>query len=196
MSNRQVIKRVFEEEFDSKKMKQQILLKYEKREKIRMYKIMKYIIIPTCFVLIVTIGILLNKEKENSIGTMKVYAYTMSENEKLEKRELKDNVKLGLASYNLALSSVPGYPIMFETDNVDYLEIDITNGTILDWDRETGKVKSLGSTYQLFGNGNLYFHISGNTSIKITGMKDKKMVFEKNIKISSDNDFNYYATIE
>jgi len=200
MSNKKIIKKVFEDEFDSKKMEQQILLQYERKEKNKMSKIIKYAIVPMCFILIAVIGILLNGRKEiledNVIGAMKVYAYTMSEDERLEKTELKDNIKLGLARYNLAMSSVPGYPIMFELDNIDYLNIDVTNGNILDWNGDTGTVNSLGTTYQLSNNATLYFNVNVNTNIKIIGIRNKNEVFEKNITILSDDDFNYYAILK
>lgn len=202
MSNKQIIKKVFDEEFDSKKMKQQILSNYERKEKKKMIKIIKYAIVPVCFILALFIGISLNKENdilenaEETIGTMKVYAYTMNDAEKLEKTELKDNVKLGLASYNLAMSSVIGYPIIFELDNVDYLKIDVTNGNIFESDSETDGVKSIGSSYQLSHNGTLYFSTSVDTNVKIKGIKNEKEVFEKNIIFSADDDFNYYATIK
>ena len=35
MSNKKMMKKVFEEEFSSEKMKQQILLQYERKEKIK-----------------------------------------------------------------------------------------------------------------------------------------------------------------
>lgn len=165
-----------------------------------MSKIIKYAIAPVCLILVAVIGISLNGGEEiledNVIGAMKVYAYTISEDEEVKKAELKDNIKLDLASYNLAMSSVPGYPIMFELDNIDYLNIDVTNGTILDWNGDTGKVNSLGTTYQLSNNGTLYFNVNINTNIKIIGISNNKEVFEKNITISSDDDFNYYAILK
>ena len=200
MSNKKMMKKVFEEEFSSEKMKQQILLQYERKEKNKMSKIIKYAIVPVCLVLALFIGTSLNEGnnilEDNVIGAMKVYAYTMSEDEKVEKAELKDNIKLGLASYNLAMSSVPGYPIVFELENVDYLKIEVNNGNILDWNGDTGKVTSLGTTYQLSNNGTLYFNVNINTNIKITGIRNKNEVFEKNITILSDDDFNYYVILK
>lgn len=200
MSNKKMMKKVFEEEFSSEKMKQQILLQYERKEKNKMSKIIKYAIVPVYLILALFIGVSLNEGnnilEDNVIGAMKVYAYTMSEDEKVEKTELKDNIKLGLASYNLAMSSVPGYPIVFELENVDYLKIEVNNGNILDWNGDTGKVTSLGTTYQLSNNGTLYFNVNINTNIKITGIRNKNEVFEKNITISSDDDFNYYAILK
>ena len=49
MSNKQIIKKVFDEEFDSNKMRQQILLSYEKKGKNNMFKILKYAI-PVCVI--------------------------------------------------------------------------------------------------------------------------------------------------
>lgn len=200
MSNKNIIKKVVDEEFGKEKIKQQILFKYERKEKNKMSKIIKYAFVSVCLFIIVFIGISSNKGKdvleENVMGTMKVYAYTTLDNEKIEKKELQENIKLGLASYNLAMSSVPGYPILFELDNVDYLNIDVTNGTILDWNPDTGKVNSLGKTYKLSSNGTLYFNVNINTNIKITGVRNSKEVFEKNITISSDDDFNYYAILK
>lgn len=200
MSNKKMMKKVFEEEFSSEKMKQQILLQYERKEKNKMSKIIKYAIVPVFLVLALFIGTSLNEGnnilEDNVIGAMKVYAYTMSEDEKVEKTELKDNIKLGLASYNLAMSSVPGYPIVFELENVDYLKIEVNNGNILDWNGDTGKVTSLGTTYQLSNNGTLYFNVNINTNIKITGIRNKNEVFEKNITILSDDDFNYYVILK
>jgi len=200
MSNKKIIKKVFDEELDSKKMKQQILLKYERKERYQMSKIIKYSIASVCLLLVAFIGISLSKGTDilenNIIGAMKVYAYTISEDKKIEKTELKDNIKLGIANYNLTMSSVPGYPIIFELDNVDYLNIDVTNGTILNWDSNTGKVDSLGNTYKLSNNDTLYFNVNINTNIRIIGIRNKKEVFEKNITISSDDDFNYYALLK
>ena len=200
MSNKKMMKKVFEEEFSSEKMKQQILLQYERKEKNKMSKIIKYAIVPVYLILALFIGASLNEGnnilEDNVIGAMKVYAYTMSEDEKVEKTELKDNIKLGLASYNLAMSSVPGYPIVFELENVDYLKIEVNNGNILDWNGDTGKVTSLGTTYQLSNNGTLYFNVNINTNIKITGIRNKNEVFEKNITILSDDDFNYYVILK
>ena len=96
MSNKKIIKKVFDEELDSKKMKQQILLKYERKERYQMSKIIKYSIASVCLLLVAFIGISLSKGTDilenNIIGAMKVYAYTISEDKKIEKTELKDKI--------------------------------------------------------------------------------------------------------
>lgn len=200
MSSNNMMKKVFAKELNSENMKQQILLKYERKEKNKMSRIIKFVIVPVCIVFVTFIGILFNSRdnilENNGMGAMKIYAYTMSTDEKLEKTELKDDIKLGLAKYNLAMSSVPGYPIVFELDDIDHLNIDVVNGIILDWDEGTGKVNRLGDTYQLSNNGTLYFNVNMNTNIKITGIRNENKVFEKNIIISSDDDFNYYAILK
>lgn len=199
MSNKEIIKKLFDEELDSRKMRNEILEKYERKGKNKVFKIIKYSTIPICLVIAVFIGIFLNNKnilEEKSIGIMKVYAYTISDDEKMEKKELKESVKLGLAKYSQTMSSVPGYPIMFELSKVDYINIEVSNGTILDWNNASGKVKELGNTYQLSHDWTLYFDVNENTSIKITGIKNKKEIFEKNITISSDDNYNYYALLK
>lgn len=52
MSNKQIIKNVFDNEFDSKNMKQQILLKYERKNEQHMNKFYK-LAIPVCLVVII-----------------------------------------------------------------------------------------------------------------------------------------------
>lgn len=66
MSNKQIIKKVFDEEFDSKRMKQQILTNYKRKEKNRMIKYLKYAL-PICIIVIIS-GVLslnlLTKERQ------------------------------------------------------------------------------------------------------------------------------------
>jgi len=199
MLNKRIMKMVFDEEWNHKKMKQQIIFKYTRNEKRKMYKIVKYAIVPICLVFAIFLGTIFNNRNDilenNNMSVMKVYAYTLLENERLEKKELKDNVKLELAHYNSLMSSVPGYPILFELDHVDHITIEVRNGHILDWNKDTGEVKNLGTTYQLSENGSLYFQINENTNIRIIGIKNDDELFEKNITISSDDDLNYYAIL-
>ncbi len=199
MSNKKIIKELFDEEFDRNKMKEEILSKYEEKKGMRFIKIMKPIMVPICLILIALMGLTISSREnvlEEDIGIIKVYAYSRAEGEKVERKELKDNIKLGLEKYNLAMSSVPGYPIMFELDNIDYIDIDVLNGKILDWNRESSLVKEIGGHYRLSSQGTLYFNVNPNTNIKITGIKDKKKVFEKKITISRDDQFNYYAMLK
>ncbi len=198
MSNKQVIKKVFEEEFDSNNLKEQILLKFKRKENVKIQKVIKYAFIPICIVFILFLGISTNHNQidlKNDIGTVKVYAYTISEDNRIEQTELRDNVKIILKKYNMAVSSVPGYPIMFEMDNIDYIRVEVINGSMSVWNRDIGEVKNLNNNYDLYDHTTIYFNVKDNTQIKLTGIKDKEEVFKKNITISMDDAFNYYATI-
>ena len=198
MSNKQVFKKVFEEEFDSNNLKEQILFKFKRKENVKIQKVIKYAVVPICMVFILFLGISMNTnqiDSKNYIGTMKVYAYTMSEDNRIEQTELRDNVKIILKKYNMTISSVPGYPNMFEMDNIDYIHIEVINGSISLWNCHTGEVKNLNNNYDLYDNATIYFNVNDNTQIKLTGIKDKEEVFKKNITISMDDAFNYYATI-
>lgn len=94
------------------------------------------------------------------------------------------------------MSSVPGYPMKFELENMEKVDISIKNGTIYDYDRKTGKVTSLGNEYQLTSSSILYFNVNDKTEIKIVGMNQKKRILEKSIVISMDSNYNYYATLQ
>lgn len=201
MSNKQIIKKVFDNKFDRKEIKNQILLEYERKKKYKMDNLIKYAALSvSIFVIALFVGAILNNkesllEKDNS-GVMKVFAYTYTSEEKLEKKELKDNIKIGLQKYNLAMSSVPGYPINFEIDNLDYIQINVSNGSISLWDKDTYKVSNLGCNYKLTSTKDLYFNVNDKTNIEIKGIKDNKEIFEKNIEISMDDNFNYYALMK
>lgn len=201
MSNKQIIKKVFDNKFDKKEIRTQVLLEYERKNKNKMNKLLKYGAVSfSIFLLVLFGGVRLNNkesvlEKDNS-GVMKVFAYTYTSEEKLEKKELKDNVKLGIEKYNLAMSSVPGYPIFFEINNLDYIQINVSNGSISLWDKDTYKVSILGSNYKLTCTKDLYFNVNDKTNIQIKGIKNNKEIFEKNIEISMDDYFNYYALMK
>ncbi len=199
MSNKQIIKEVFDNKLDSKLIRNQVLLEYERKKKNKMNNLLKYAAISISLIALFVGVSLTNRNtslEESDHGVMKVFAYTYTSEEKLEKKELKDNVKLGLEKYNLAMSSVPGYPIMFEINNLDYVEISVNSGSISLWDKDTYKVTNLGSNYKLTNTKNLYFNVNNETIIQIKGFKDNKEVFEKNIEISMDEDFNYYALLK
>lgn len=201
MSNKQIIKKVFDNKFDKKEIRTQVLLKYERRKKYKMNKLLKYAAVSfSMFLLVLFGGVRLNNkesllEKDNS-GVMKVFAYTYASEEKLEKKELKDNIKIGLEKYNLTMSSVPGYPIFFEINNLDYIQISVSNGSISLWNKDTYKVSNLGNNYKLTSTKDLYFNVNNKTNIEIKGIKDNKQIFEKNIEISMDDEFNYYALMK
>lgn len=197
MSNKQIIKEVFTQAFDQKQMYDEILNKYERKKEKNMGKMLKYAIMPLCLILIVILGLLIkddDKVLENTnVGTMKVYAYTKGENKKSEKKELKENVQLGLSRYNLAMSSVPGYPIEFELKNLDYIMINVTDGEMFTWDNKedgTGKINTLDNNYKLTKSGVIYFKVNENTIINIKAYENKKEAFMKKITISSDNHFS------
>lgn len=190
MSNKKIIKEVFNAKFNSEMMKEKVLNKYKKERYV--FNAFKYAF-PLCLVFIIFTGVFLSKNDitSNTIDT-KMYVYTSLNGEMVE---LKNNIKLELSTYNMAMSSVPGYPVTFEVNNSDCLDITVTNGNILSWDKDTGIVSDLGNKYQLFENKTLYFSVNKNTYINIKGMKDNNELFEKTVTIFSDDGYNYYAKL-
>ncbi len=199
MSNKKIITEVYNNKFDKKLIKNDILLKYDRNRKDKMKRVLKYDTV-SLVVVAVCLGLFFNNfggSLESSYeNIVKVYAYTYKEDERIGREELKDNVKIELEKYNLAMSSVPGYPIMFEIYNLDYIDINVLNGYISYWNKDTYEVSNLGSDYRLYNSKNLYFNINDKTNIQIKGIKDNKELFEKNIEIFMDNDFNYYAIMK
>lgn len=200
MKNKEIFKELYSKKINKKQNYQDIIRQIEKGNKLSMNRMLKYAVIPLCLVLSIYIGIVISdkeifKSKENIVGNIKVYAYQTIE-ETSEKRELKENIKLELSKYNKAMSSVPGYPIFFKLENIDYINIVIENGDIYDYNRTTGKVTKLEKNQQLNTDKTLYFNVDENTKIKMIGIKKKETVFEKNITFSKDSEFNYYALLK
>lgn len=151
-----------------------------------------------------------NNNKSLSINPLIVTVYAMDDSsyyltanyeKEASKQILKPNVKIKLAKYNKAMSSVPGIPITFGFDydnqnEIDYIKININNGEILNWNVATGFITNLGNEYKFSNNETLYFSPSNNTIITLVGIKNNKEIFTMNIKITTDNEYNYYATID
>ena len=199
MKNKNVFKTVFEEKFDKQLIKNQIINKYESKSHINLLKKLSYM---SLFIIIISIlGIWLKNNSHNKTlyemqkGSIKMYAYALANDNSLEKRQLNENVKTPLETYNKLMSNVPGFPILFEINNIDYLDIFVTNGKVHSWDKETGVVNKLDNNYKIYKNDTLYFDVSENTTIKIRAIKNNKTLYEKYIIITSDENYNYYAKL-
>lgn len=198
MKNKNVFKTVFEEKFDKRLLKSQIINKYESKKNISILKKLSYISIFIIIILIFGLYIKSNSNKpiyEIQKGNIKMYAYSLANDNSLEKRQLTANTKLPLASYNKAMSNVPGFPISFEMNNIDYIEISVTNGNLYSWNKDTGIVNKLDNNYKIYKNDTLYFDVNENTSIKIKAKKNDETLYEKYIVITSDENYNYYAKL-
>lgn len=201
MSKNMNFKEIFAEKINKDKIFNNILDNVQRKEKIKM-KNYKLILVTSCIILI--ISAIYFKEHKTVLKTnnIKIYTYLATKtsdetNNKME--ELKENVKLKLQKYNYLMSSVPGYPISFileNNNNLDYINIQVENGSILEWENETGHVNEKNNNYKLKENKTLYFKVNKNTTIKITAIKNKQTIFKKVITITEDKDFNYYATLK
>lgn len=128
----------------------------------------------------------------NFLNSVKIFAYDSS-----KMVEFQENVRLKLERYNPAMSMVPGYPIYFEIDgDVDSIQIDVSSGSIFKFDGDEGRVDSLGTHYVIQRSETLCFQVQKDTIILVLGFYDEKEVVKRKIVFSSDDDFNYYATIQ
>lgn len=200
MSNNKNIKEIFSEKINKDVIFNNILTNVQRKERNNL-KYYKVLIIPACIIMIICTFFIFNKNESLTqsefTNNVKVYAYMDANNN--DKKELKENIKVELSSYNHLMSSVPGYPISFiltENYNLDYIDINVKNGSILEWNNENPVVKDRNTSYKIKDDKILYFNVNENTIITITGIKNEKQVFSKNITITEDEDFNYYATLK
>lgn len=118
------------------------------------------------------------------------------------------NVEILLASYSPAMSSVPGLPLKFDLESdknsktkVDKIVITIDNGDLLDWDSMTGIVTNNGKIYECDAGQTLYWSpltkdkVVTEVKMKISTVKDDKIIATQNITISEKN-YLYYATAD
>lgn len=204
MSNKKNLKEIFDEKLNKDMIYNDILINVQRKEnnKMKYYKILP---IPICIIMLVCTCLTLKQQtsplKEDTFtNNVKVYTYMSSNNEITNNmQELKENIKIKLSKYNNLMSSVPGYPISFvleKNNNLDYISINVKNGSILEWENETGQVNEKKKSYNIRKDKTLYFKVNKNTIITITGVKNKKNIFEKSITITEDQDFNYYAVLK
>lgn len=129
-------------------------------------------------------------EKEN----FQIYAFVNIE-EKEEKKELKENIQVPLEKYNEAMSSVPGFPILFKMEgNSSQMEIVVRNGKIYTWNQTTDIVTLVGEKTVIRESETLYFQVTKDTIIDIRYKSGKKEVGKK-IIVYQDENFNYYVEL-
>lgn len=126
------------------------------------------------------------------------YYLTANYEEETSKQTLNSDIEVKLAKYNKMMSNVPGIPISFDFDckDQDYIKITIRNGEILSWNKETGVITNFGNEYKSNNNETLYFSPNSDTTITLIGVKNNKEIFTRNINITIDNEYNYYAVID
>lgn len=204
MSKKKNLKEIFDEKINKDMIFTNILDNVQRKENNQM-KYYKLLPIPIYIIMIICTGIIFNQAKttfkpNEFINNIKIYTYMNSNNKQDPKmQELKENIKIQLQKYNNVMSSTPGYPISFvleKNNNLDYLNIEVKNGSILEWENETGQVNDKNKSYKIKKNKTLYFKVNKDTIITITGIKNKKTIFSKNITITEDENFNYYATLK
>lgn len=203
MSRNQKIKEVIENEFDLNQNLKKIQEKIERKEKVPTRNNWKAAFITSVFILTI-IGSLfvINQSssmkqgnKKETINQFQILAYVDQQGNS-QKESLKENVKIALKSYNKAISSVPGYPLIFELeDTSSKMEVRVENGDIYTWDSSSGKVEKQGKEYIIQKSQTLYFDVNENTRININYHSKENHLIRKKITIESDDKFNYYATL-
>lgn len=200
MSNK-TIKEIFDEKINSDRIYKQIMLEKEKKLRSERAKMKMGIVFASCVILIFTFMfgnyfIQKQKLKENDFqDSVKVYAIVTNDGN-TKKEEIREDVRLVLEQYNLAMSMVPGYPIAFdfnENNRLDYMSVQVVDGNIFDWHQDTGDIEILNNPYKIMQNKTLYFHISKGSKIQVTGYLKEKGVVSKTIQFFSDDDFNLYG---
>lgn len=207
MKSKKEVRQVMMKDFDKERNLQIILTKIEEEKKMNQEKKRwRWALSTVSLLFIVLVGMFLTignysrleKERnkpipENHLG-FRIYAYVDQEENEAIKKELKENIRVELEKYNLAMSNVPGFPVFFQLDEgnvLDRIKITVSSGTIFNWNQQTGKVEELGNNYTLTQNQTLYFQVDENTVIKILGQKNGKDTLEKKLTITVDNNFNY-----
>ena len=202
MSKNQTIKEIISEKINQEQIYQQVIQNRKKRiyDQKGLYKIAFTLCIIFLLSLAVTSTLLAQRLKTmNFSNSVKIYSMAANEENKPIKKEFQENVKLVLEQYNLAMSMVPGYPISFafnEENKLDYMQIQVINGEISDWNQTTGDLRLLNNPYQISANKTLYFKIAKESTILVTGYYRNKKVIAKKITIKIDDDFNLYGIMK
>ncbi len=192
------MKDIFSEKIDRDKIYESVLLKENSGKSRKTRGVVRY---GTFIFVLCLCGFIMffwNKEeyKEKNdvdfLNSVKIFAYDSS-----KMVEFRENVRLKLEKYNPAMSMVPGYPIYFEIGgDVDSIQLDVTNGSVFKFDGDKGTVDPLETPYVLRTSETLCFQVQKDTVISVLGFQNGKEVVKRRIVFSSDDDFNYYATIQ
>lgn len=80
----------------------------------------------------------------------------------MKKKELKLNEKVVIGSYNPLDSSVPGYPIFISDERdsskkYDVISLKVSAGNLIQWDKKTGDIITIGKEYQFSKDANIYW---------------------------------------
>jgi len=188
-------------EFDADENFQKIMSRTQEEEPSATKKRFK-VVFATSFIFLILIGGLfyikepINQMKKNSVEkeNFQIYAFVNIE-EKEEKKELKENIQVPLEKYNEAMSSVPGFPILFKMEgNSSQMEIVVRNGKIYTWNQTTDIVTLVGEKTVIRESETLYFQVTKDTIIDIRYKSGKKEVGKK-IIVYQDENFNYYVEL-
>ena len=161
-------------EFDADENFQKIMSRTQEEEPSATKKRFK-VVFATSFIFLILIGGLfyikepINQMKKNSVEkeNFQIYAFVNIE-EKEEKKELKENIQVPLEKYNEAMSSVPGFPILFKMEgNSSQMEIVVRNGKIYTWNQTTDIVTLVGEKTVIRESETLYFQVTKDTIIDI-----------------------------
>lgn len=130
----------------------------------------------------------------------------LSENyiKEVEKLVLTPDVKVLLAKYSPAMSSVPGLPFTIDiADEKDIQAINVytSSGELNKWDRDTYIVSNIGQSATIDIGETIYWSPGENTSniknitITVDALDNDTVVGRQKIYISQDETGYYYATV-
>lgn len=130
--------------------------------------------------------------------------------EETEKAVLTPEVKILLAQYTPAMSSVPGFPFTVDTikedgdgNHVETINVSADRGALSKWDRGTGVVSPGSQSVEIDRGETIYWSPLGNEdtsdikhiTITVEAVANNAVVGRQNIYITQDGSGNYYATV-
>ncbi len=124
-----------------------------------------------------------------------------------EKAVLTPDVKVLLAKYTPAMSSVPGLPFTVdltgENNDIEAITVSANGGGLCKWDRDTGVVSPEGYTTSIGKGETIYWSpVGGEASssvkqitITVEAVAGDAVIGRQNIYINQDERGYYYATV-
>lgn len=114
--------------------------------------------------------------------------------------EVKPQVHFPLGSYQMTMSSVPGFPIKIGSDTADSIRLIVTDGELLEWNPPNYQVRNRGKEMEIRSGKTIYWSplsddgkaaIATKTTLEIKAYQNKKEIGSQFIEITSDGNYSY-----